>query len=78
MELSSEGKGSRLTVEVTGGEFIEYPSLNLLVTVSDEGFCEARSYAWMTLDLLHKPPALNGRAVIEQIPAFHSAMERSD
>lgn len=45
MELSSAGKGSRLTVEVTGGEFIEYPSLNLLVTVSDEGFCEARSYA---------------------------------
>ncbi len=49
MEVASEGKDARLTVEVTEGEFIEYPSLNLLVTVSDEGFCEARSYAWVTL-----------------------------
>ncbi len=49
MEVFSDGKASRLTVEVADGEFIEYPSLNLFVTVSDEGFCEARSYTWVTV-----------------------------
>lgn len=49
MELFSEGRASRLTVEVADGEFIHYPSLNLFVTVSDEGFCEARSYVWVTV-----------------------------
>lgn len=49
MELFSESKASHLTVEVADGEFVYYPSLNLFVTVSDEGFCEARSYAWVTV-----------------------------
>ena len=49
MELFSESKASRLTVEVADGEFVEYPSLNLFVAVLDEGFCEARSYAWVTI-----------------------------
>ena len=49
MKLFSEGKASRLTVEVADGEFVYYPSLNLFVTVSDEGFCEARSYVWVTI-----------------------------
>ena len=49
MELFSDSKASHLTVEVADGEFIEYPSLNLFVAVSDEGFCEARSYTWVTV-----------------------------
>lgn len=49
MELFSEGKASRLTVEVTDGEFIHHPSLNLFVTISDDSFCEAHSCAWVTV-----------------------------
>ena len=49
MELFFEGRASRLTVEVADSELIMYPSLNLFVTVSDEGFCEARSYVWVTV-----------------------------
>ena len=49
MELFSEGRASRLTVEAADGEFIYYPSLHLFVAVSDEGFCEARRYVWVTV-----------------------------
>lgn len=45
MELFSDSKASHLTVEVADGEFIYYPSLELFVSVPDEGFCEARRYA---------------------------------
>lgn len=49
MQVLSERKDSCLTVEVSEGEFIEYPSLNLFVTVSDAGFCEVRNFVWVTL-----------------------------
>ena len=49
MEVFSENRKSHLTVEVTEGEFVYYPSLNLFVTISDEGFCEARGHAWVTI-----------------------------
>ena len=49
MQVSSEGGDSHLTVEVIGAEFLEYPSLNLSVAVSNEGFCEARGGDWVGL-----------------------------
>jgi len=50
MELFSENRASHLTIEVTEGEFVRYPSLSLFVTISDEGFCEARGYTWITIE----------------------------
>jgi hypothetical protein len=50
MEIVSECRASRLTIEVVGSELVHNPTLNLSVTVVDEGFCGAYDGIWVGMD----------------------------